>query len=353
MPELSLQLREEVTESESEERFQTAQSSKFEARLIKTLCEPLLRHIPARIHPNRISLVTHGVCWVTAIAAVSSSNLSKLGRSLALVIAGLGMFLSMLGDCLDGMHARNTNQCSKLGEMMDHWLDAIVVPLVPIGITMALEMEPWAIVLINVSTAMIYQAQLVLYHHTGKFIHPDAATGVEAQFGVSVAYIGLAVFFFFVDRQALWLDHTLAGIAVLGLIIQMRCNWFYYPKLGGLMRYHLLFVAYCAGFAFLYLRGVISVYPFLLALVFTSFRISGSYVLYTILGRRYDGADHGLPVALAAIASAHYFAADASLGPVALPALITYATCAYLALRNFIEFSRHYTALKPSAAQAP
>ncbi len=59
-------------------------------------------------------------------------------RALALIGAGVGMLLSMIGDSLDGMHARRTDQCSKLGEMMDHWLDAIIVPLTTLGITVAL-----------------------------------------------------------------------------------------------------------------------------------------------------------------------------------------------------------------------
>jgi phosphatidylglycerophosphate synthase len=32
-------------------------------------------------------------------------------------------------DCLDGQHARNTKQTSKLGELLDHCTDALGIPL--------------------------------------------------------------------------------------------------------------------------------------------------------------------------------------------------------------------------------
>jgi phosphatidylglycerophosphate synthase len=263
--------------------------------------------------------------------------------------AGVGMFLAMVGDCLDGMHARRTSQCSRLGELMDHWLDAIVVPLASIGLSYALEMEPWALVSINVTAAMVYHGQLVLYHHTGKFVHPEPATGVEAQFALSIGYVGLAALLFFVDRNQPWLDVAVAGIALLGLFIQARCNLFYYVRLGKLLRYHLLFVVMCSGLGLLYWLGAIDTYAFALVLTFVSFRISGTYVLFTIVRRRYDGNDWGVLAWLAAM-FAGYFMAPISLGPFTLQALLPYLACVYMVGRNMRDFSQYYGVLKPSAA---
>src|SRR5262245_58845331 len=128
--ELSMRVPEKA---EGGRRFFAETGSKFEPLLIKTLCEPLLPRIPASVHPNTISLITHGIGWMTALLALSSVYLSPFARAMALTGAGIGMFLSMIGDCIDGLHARRTNQCTKLGEMMDHWLDAIIVPLVTVG----------------------------------------------------------------------------------------------------------------------------------------------------------------------------------------------------------------------------
>ena len=166
-----------MSKSAPERAFFAENGSKFEPLLIKTLCEPLLPYIPASVHPNSITLVTHGINWATAILALASPHLPPLQQAMALIGAGIGMFLSMIGDCLDGLHARRTNQCSKLGELLDHWLDAMVVPLATIGMSAALQMAPWAMVTVNVTVAMIYNAQLVLYHHSGRFIAPEPATG--------------------------------------------------------------------------------------------------------------------------------------------------------------------------------
>jgi phosphatidylglycerophosphate synthase len=321
--------------------------SRIERRIIEWLCQPLLERIPASVRPNTISLVTHLIAWITAVLAVISPLLSPLGCALALIGAGVGMLVSMIGDCLDGMHARKTDQCSKLGELMDHWLDAIIVPLTTVGITVALGMEPWAIAIVNVTAAMVYHGQLVLYHHTGKFIHPEPATGTEAQLGLSIGYVALAPLYYYIGRDHGWFDLLVAGIAVLGIFVQMKCNFFYYVRLGRLIRYHLLFVAMGTGWAALYLLGVIDVYAFLLAVVFTSFRICGTYVLSTIVKRRYGGNDPGIALWIAATFAAHYLPATA-LGPFTLPGALPYLACLYLIGRNLADLAVHYPELRPA-----
>ena len=160
--ELSVELRDEVPpELAQRDSLVSSTGSRIERRVIEWFCEPLLERIPPSVRPNTISLVTHLIAWITGVLAVISPLLSPLGCALALTGAGVGMLASMIGDCLDGMHARKTNQCSKLGELMDHWLDAIIVPLTTVGITMALGMEPWAIAIVNVTAGMVYHGLLV------------------------------------------------------------------------------------------------------------------------------------------------------------------------------------------------
>jgi len=329
--------------------FSAPPPSRFEARIVQWLCEPLLERIPASVHPNTISLWTHFIAWLTAASAVGSALMPQPYRSFALLAASVGMLLSMIGDCLDGMHARRTHQTSKLGEMMDHWLDAIIVPLVTIGASMALEMSPWVIAGVNVMVAMVYQAQLVLYHHTGKFVHPEPASGVEGQFGVSVGYVGMAALFYYVPRSAPWLDVALLALGVLAIAVELKCSAFYYTKPGFRMDRHLAFVALGGGLCALYLTGIIDVYAFLLALIFTSFRISGSYVLYTIIKQPYAGTDYGIVAFIAAIAAAHFALPGAAIGPLALPSALAYLACAYMFGRNMLDFARYYGALRHDA----
>jgi phosphatidylglycerophosphate synthase len=348
--ELSVELREEVSPDLAErDSLASSTGSRIERRIIEWLCQPILEHIPPSVHPNTISLVTHLIAWITAALAVVSPLLPPLARALALIGAGTGMLLSMIGDCLDGMHARKTNQCSKLGEMMDHWLDAVIVPLTTLGITMALGMEPWAIAIVNVTATMVYHGQLVLYHHTGKFIHPEPATGTEAQLGLAIGYVALAPLYYYVGRDHAWFDVAMVALALFGIFIEMRCNWFYYVRLGGLMRYHLLFVAMGAGWAALYLLGAIDVYAFLLTIVCTSFRISGTYVLFTIVKRRFDGNDLGVMAWIAVTFAAHYLLPSVAVGTLTPQHALPYLACLYMVGRNLVDFSRHYAELRPAA----
>ena len=348
-PELSMSMRREAAEAAGQATAAPVPTSPFEERIVRWLCQPLLAYIPRSVRPNTISLINHGVSWLTAILAIASVHLPAPHRSLALMGAGFGMLLSMIGDCLDGMHARATDQCSKLGEMMDHWLDAIVVPLVVLGASLALEMQPWAIAAVNVTATMVYNSQLVLYHHTGNFVHPEPATGMEAQFGLSLGYVAYGALLYFVDRDQLWLDYAVLGIALLGLYVQMRCNGYYYVRLGKLIRHHLVFVGMLSAFGALYLLSAIDLYAFALTLVFASFRVCGTYVLFTIVKRPYGGGDLGVVAFIAAIAGAHYLLPPLALGgALTLQGLLPYLACAYMLARNLLDFSRHYAVFQPT-----
>jgi phosphatidylglycerophosphate synthase len=339
-----------MSKSAPERTFFAENGSRFEPLLIKTLCEPLLPYIPPSVHPNTITLLTHAMVWITAILALISPHLPPLQQAAALIGAGVGMFLSMLGDCMDGLHARHTNQSSKLGEFLDHWLDAMVVPLATVGMSAALQMPPWAMVTINVSVAMIYNAQLVLYHHTGRFIAPEPATGAEGQFGLSLGYVAIAGFFYYFDRHQPWLDLAMAALAAAATLVQLRCTVFYYPKLGKNVIEHVWFILPCAGFGAAYLLGAIDLVFFVFAVVFTSFRVSGTYVLRTIVGERYKGFDGVIFAFMALIFAVHYGLRPEPIGNLRIEDLIAAAACLYAVSRNFWDFSRHYRTLKPRAA---
>jgi hypothetical protein len=346
-PELSMPMQDKAA---SQRNFFPATGSKFEPLLIKTLCEPLLPYIPARVHPNTISLVKHGVVWTTALLAFASVTLTPLGRALALIGAGIGMFASMIGDCLGSLHARRTHQSTQLSVMMDYWLDALVVPLAAAGIAVALQMPAWAMVTVTVTAAMIYNAQLVLYHHSGEFVHPEPVTGIEGQFGLSIGYIVLAGLLYCVDRRHAWLDMAVAALAVGTSIVQLRCSLFYYSKLGRALKEHLWFVASCAGFAAAFLLRAIDLRFFLLAIVFTSFRICGTYVIRTLMKEPYDGRDFSLLAFIAAIFVVHFGMKPAPLGALRLTNMLAALSCAFVIARNLQDLSRHYGALKPRTA---
>ncbi len=322
--------------------FTATGCGRLEERVLRYVCQPLLARIPRSVRPNAISLTTHFAAWVTNLLACVSVYLSPLGRTLALCGAGLGTFVGVVGDCLDGMQARKTGQCSKLGEMMDHWLDAINVPLVTLGMTAALQLDPWLTAAVHVTNAMIYNAQLILYHHSGKFVHPNT-TGVDAQVGIAVGYVTLAIALLLVDPLSRNVHLTFTVVGCVAIATQLRLNFFYYARLRGLVLYHLPFVLLGGALSGLYVGGALDRYGFSLAVVFLSFRITGSYVQATILKRRYAGFDAGMLFWLAAIAAGRWLLPPLTLAfGVTLQGLLPYLACAYLAGRTLGSFALRF-----------
>jgi len=325
--------------------------SGFERQLTKHLCEPLVERIPARVHPNTLSLLTHAIAWVSAAAAAMSPHLGSVERGFALACAGLGVFLTMVGDSIDGMHARRTQQCSKVGEMMDHWLDAIAVPLAMAGLGLALEMTPAIYALCLITCAMIYQAQLLLHHHTGEFVASEPTSGVEAQAGVVVIYLFMAGLLQFVRADASLVRMGVTTFGAVTLFMHLRCNGFYYRRLGKRVRDHVPFVVYSLALGALYLAGGLQVHAFSLLITFVSFRICGSYVLFTILERPYRGNDWSIGVWVLALTFAHFGLEPRHIGGVALTSLLPYVACLHLAASNLADFARAYPNLQPGAAR--
>jgi hypothetical protein len=113
------------------------------------------------------------------------------------------------------------------------------------------------------------------------------------------------------------------------------------------MTRHALFVGMGAGFAALYLAGAIDMYAFVLSIVFVSFRITGTYVLFTIVDRRFHGNDWGVWAWLALMAVLHTVCPPLPLGPVSVQAVLPYLACLYMIGRNLADFSKYYSQLKP------
>jgi hypothetical protein len=76
--------------------------------------------------------------------------------------------------------------------------------------------------------------------------------------------------------------------------------------------------------------------------------VCGTYVLFTIAKRPYDGGDLGVVAFLIAIAGAHFLLPPVALGPTTLQALLPYLACAYMLARNLLDFSRHYAVFQPT-----
>lgn len=321
------------------------------------VCRPSLEYVPRSIAPNSISLTNVVVCWMVFGGAAISPVLSPGTRVAVLAVTGLLMFTSMVLDCWDGMQARRTGRTSKLGELLDHWLDSIHVPLVTAAMALMLGLPPWIAVVNHVSNAMIYNAQLVVYHEKGRFVAPETS-GVQAQFWVSIGIVATGVLFYVFPRETPWIGWLVSGIGLLATFIQLKQCWFFYEQLTSKeMRGHWPLVAYGLAFGVLFLVGAMNALAFVLVVVFVSFRLSGSYVLFTIVKKRFNGNDLVLPLFIVAIGAAHFLGvppiltremAEAGVAGYPMAQALAFAACAYVALRNLWDLSRHFEALKPA-----
>jgi len=291
--------------------------------LADIMCDPVLPFIPKAVHPNMISITCHVVCWLVFAGACRIAHLSEEGqyleRAQIFVWLGIGNFMCMMLDCLDGMHARRTNQCSKLGEVMDHWLDAIAVPLASGGILQTVGIfewnvdQPWymngrflgGVALIT--TALLYNGQLVLYHYTGKFVEN---AGVEAQAIVSALYWALAAMQLMPEAYYPYIPYVGVVLTCITIMAQLQICAFYMKHFLTLesddasgnkwarnadcrrcFQEHGYMWLSCSTLVLLLYSDAMSPLSFCLSLVAFSFRINGSYVLYSVVKKIFNGYD--------------------------------------------------------------
>ena len=89
----------------------------FFYKFYRNIWEKLIPFIPNYIHPNIITLL--------GLLSIIIGYLSKNN-----IIMALCIFLYLNFDGLDGLHARNINQTSIIGEYNDHLVDLISVGLI-------------------------------------------------------------------------------------------------------------------------------------------------------------------------------------------------------------------------------
>jgi len=199
-------------------------------------------------------------------------------------------FITMMLDCLDGMHARTSNQCSKMGELLDHWFDAMHVPMIAAGIAMAARLDPWFLASTVILNAVLYNSQLIIYNTTHKFIN---IAGVEAQIGTSALYLVAVVLSVLSVPYSSFIAWARLGFGIAAVIVTSQIVWQFRPHFvqpamwtsaGAFLLMNVLL-------AISYLSGHMSIIPYTLTAFFCSFRITGTYVLYSIQRRPYSGVD--------------------------------------------------------------
>jgi phosphatidylglycerophosphate synthase len=181
-----------------EYKYEYIDNSKLTPIMEKFVLRHILNILPNSISPNTITLISHAFAWIYLILIIISYFYREDfgARALYFFLAGLFVFLYTLSDALDGIFARKTGKCSKLGEILDHWLDAMHVPILGLGFYIAINAEWWGFAAIAIANIMVYFPQLLLYYRTGKYIHPESG-GMEGAFTLILGlYCYIPIFLF-------------------------------------------------------------------------------------------------------------------------------------------------------------
>ncbi len=189
------------------------------------LVEPLLPLLPRSLNPNTITHAGHLINL--AGTAILVGLFPKSGWPYVLAVVMLQIYLWC--DHADGAHARRTNQCSALGEFLDHGLDAMNMVYIAYLSSMALGAPPfyWVAValLIPGAGAMTYweQAQTGVFR-LGLLNQIESVTVLSITLLVSAVYgnqIWSEISFFGVTLQKAMLYWSL-GTIVFGIARNMQ-----------------------------------------------------------------------------------------------------------------------------------
>lgn len=194
----------------------------------KSMVDPLLPFIPAKISPNAIThaghllnlsgtavlLYLYGPTHLTASSALSASGPEK---GWPYFLAALCLNFYTWCDNADGAHARRTKQCSPLGEFLDHGLDQFNTVYIAILTAMALGVSPLGWVAI---TLCIPGAAVVTYweqSNTGVF-RVGLLNQVESVLVLSTALVVTGLF-----GQTVWSTRLYGSFTLRDLMVVWPC----------------------------------------------------------------------------------------------------------------------------------
>jgi len=344
------------------------------------LSNPVARHIPRWISPNQITMANQVLAWaVFGLAftfACSTTDLSlrkpecrtemldrfwslfatPAARAGLLLLLSLGNMANMIMDCLDGIHARATNQCSRFGEVLDHWFDAMTTPLM--GSVALIVIQPCQILQITmlITITMLYNSQLIFFHYERVFLH---TAGVEGQVAMSAVFLVYALAQF-VPALAAHLPMVSNILAAAVTVSTLHLDWFYVQRFNekAMLLEHALYLAVCSTVGGLYFTGFCTQLSFFMIILTVSFRINGSYVIYSVINWVYRGFDARLLEYVTLMLLMHYVMAPLPLElfydklrpylgdcGLTLQDMLPTIMCIDLIMRNMFDIQRSVKAL--------
>jgi phosphatidylglycerophosphate synthase len=265
-----------------------AEEGAFDIWLRNNINIPLLSITPEWIDPNHISYANTAACWIAFLLSVLSYRYEHVYPDTVVCMRFIMVILiwsSMVLDCLDGMQARKTNRCSKLGELLDHALDSANIPLCSCTVLCTLMPDQYTILISLIGGVMIYNAQLVIYKHSHVFVLPPV-TGPVAQAMSCVAMIAFTIFFRLFDRHAYIPSLIITIFAIIGNITQMQNTYFFTRRLINYqcMMPHIRFSLLMIIHGCMLPMGYFTIPEYMTSAIFLAWRLNGRYVLDTLVG---------------------------------------------------------------------
>jgi phosphatidylglycerophosphate synthase len=293
--------------------------------------------LPRRLTPNQIT-VAGQLAALTGFLVVATGQ--PVGAAALLVLAATIVFYT-LADCVDGLFARHTRQTSRLGELLDHWLDAVSVPLGVLSFGLALPAAPGPVLAGVVTVSFLHFATFLHGFRLG-WVHLGKIGVIEgnllgAAICVTVAVTGPGLLARTVVGE--WNGGSLLLLAmVLGAstaLWSMRGLW---RHRGEFVTLGALFAALAAWFAW----GRLGLVPAALAVIGVGSYLEGKVIRARLLRLPLVLHDHIL-LALVLLAVGASLAFDL---PAAQQTLLAALVATYAFARGGTAFARTVAALR-------
>ena len=295
--------------------------SPIELWLTRNIFKPIVYNwIPQWVHPNYITYTNAIVCWTLLLLSIIIDSIQEpLSRHLPPIsLAGnlqhepLSMhlppislagnlqhdhihpefllflrlclpvliFAAMTLDCLDGIHARYTDQCSRLGEVLDHASDSANTIIFACVMILFLQPNKYIIIYSLLGTTSVYNAQIILQRQIKKLIDPPV-NGVEGQCVLIVSITICSIYNYYYGN----INQTIfANIYIgIGCIILTKNIIFFMKQFNSesnkvFLSHNGLFLM----FSFL-LYDLCPLPIFFITYILLCFRINGFYVLVSVI----------------------------------------------------------------------
>jgi len=134
------------------------------------LNRPLASLIVRLVYNTRIT--PNGLTFFSFFLGLLGAFFLSRGQYIYFVLGGVGIQLSSIADCADGMLARSKNMCSEFGSHLDIFLDRIMDFTVIIGISVGVytASADKNLLILGFLTAGLYLLQVNLFYLTNSYL---------------------------------------------------------------------------------------------------------------------------------------------------------------------------------------